>query len=149
MIIKKSKFVRGPRLNNRNNGRRHNHYQRNTSFNSSSFSKFRSRGNPNQLFTKYLSLAKNAISIGDSIQAEYYFQYADHFSRILNEEGNQIKYNKNEEIKNNNILTKDTNENNEVSDQEVINEEKATIEEDTDTSLDSVSFLSDNTSKTK
>ncbi len=33
---------------------------------------------------KYLGLAQNAVREGDRVQAEYYFQHADHYTRILN-----------------------------------------------------------------
>lgn len=32
---------------------------------------------------RYLGLAQDALRGGDRVQAEYYFQYADHFARIL------------------------------------------------------------------
>ena len=43
----------------------------------------RSRGNVTQLFDKYTKLAKEASSSGDRIQSEYYYQFADHYSRIM------------------------------------------------------------------
>jgi hypothetical protein len=32
---------------------------------------------------KYLDKAKDALASGDRITAEYYFQYADHYSRLM------------------------------------------------------------------
>lgn len=32
---------------------------------------------------KYLDKAKDALSSGDRITAEYYYQYADHYSRLM------------------------------------------------------------------
>lgn len=32
---------------------------------------------------KYIDKAKDALASGDRITAEYYFQYADHYSRLM------------------------------------------------------------------
>tara|TARA_Y100001935_G_C17123782_1_gene417089 strand:+ start:11 stop:424 length:414 start_codon:yes stop_codon:yes gene_type:complete len=40
-------------------------------------------GNATKLFEKYKKLASEALSIGDKILAESYFQHADHFARML------------------------------------------------------------------
>ena len=86
-------------------------------------------------------MAKNALSSGDNIQAEYYFQYADHYSRIMAENGIQI---------NNNRIVENSAESNEekniISDEvntEVNNEDNSEKEN----SLESVGFLSDPNSK--
>ena len=39
--------------------------------------------NAPKLIEKYLDLAKEALSNGDKILSENYFQHADHFSRVL------------------------------------------------------------------
>ena len=46
-----------------------------------------SRNNINapKLFEKYSNLAREALSSGDKILSENYFQHADHFKRIINE----------------------------------------------------------------
>ena len=47
-----------------------------------------------KLFDKYSSLAKEAMSSGDKILSENYFQHADHFMRIIedkNRSRNQSK----------------------------------------------------------
>ena len=36
---------------------------------------------------KYIKLAKESFSVGDRIQAEYYNQFADHYSRLMTESG--------------------------------------------------------------
>jgi hypothetical protein len=41
------------------------------------------RGSANQVFEKYLALARDAQSAGDRISAENYFQHAEHYYRIL------------------------------------------------------------------
>ncbi len=42
------------------------------------------RGSANQVFEKYLALARDAQTSGDRIGAENYFQHAEHYYRILN-----------------------------------------------------------------
>ena len=44
----------------------------------------RVRGTAQQLFEKYLQLGRDATSGGDRVMAESYFQYAEHYFRILN-----------------------------------------------------------------
>ncbi len=41
------------------------------------------RGNPQQFVEKYLTLARDAASSGDPVSAENYYQYADHYYRIV------------------------------------------------------------------
>ena len=60
-------------------------YKKNT--NPYSNNRPRSKGNISQLYEKYSKLAKEASSSGDRIQAEYYFQFADHYSRLMAELG--------------------------------------------------------------
>ena len=88
----------------RNNNGRRNSFRRNdrnfksnsdrTKF-SSNFSnsdnfqrKIPGRNNHNapKLIEKYNNLAREALSSGDKILSENYFQHADHFTRILNEQ---------------------------------------------------------------
>ena len=93
-------FVRRPRgrsNNTRSNGRRPNTNFRSSGSgqvvslgeggNSNSFSRNRNgnRGNGNavKLFEKYKTLANDALSVGDIILAENYFQHADHYARLL------------------------------------------------------------------
>ncbi len=47
--------------------------------------RYRSNGNAFKLFDKYSKLANEALSSGDKILAESYFQHADHFARLLPE----------------------------------------------------------------
>lgn len=44
----------------------------------------RVRGTAQQLFEKYLQLGRDATSSGDRVNAESYFQHAEHYFRILN-----------------------------------------------------------------
>ena len=43
----------------------------------------RVRGTAQQLFEKYLQLGRDATSGGDRVMAEAYFQYAEHYFRVL------------------------------------------------------------------
>ena len=55
----------------------------------------RNRGNVSQQYTKYLKLAKEASRSGDRIQSEYYYQFTDHYYRIMVELGINIEENTN------------------------------------------------------
>jgi len=85
-----------------NNGRRNNFRRNERSFksnnernkfsnnfsNSENFqrkSPGRNNHNAPKLIEKYNNLAREALSNGDKILSENYFQHADHFTRILNE----------------------------------------------------------------
>ena len=51
----------------------------------------RNNYNAPKLIEKYNNLAREALSVGDKILSENYFQHADHFTRILNEKEIQKK----------------------------------------------------------
>tara|TARA_B100001057_G_scaffold349733_1_gene351193 strand:- start:51 stop:461 length:411 start_codon:yes stop_codon:yes gene_type:complete len=51
----------------------------------------RNNNNAPKLIEKYNNLAREALSSGDKILSENYFQHADHFTRILNEKETQKK----------------------------------------------------------
>ena len=101
-----------------NNGRRNNFRRNDRSFKSngdrtkfsSNFTsnenfqrKMPGRNNHNapKLIEKYNNLAREALSGGDKILSENYFQHADHFTRILNDQ-EKIKRTKNLENHSNN-----------------------------------------------
>ena len=46
----------------------------------------RNNHNASKLIEKYINLAREALSAGDKILSENYFQHADHFTRILSEQ---------------------------------------------------------------
>ncbi len=48
----------------------------------------RNNHNAGKLIEKYNDLAREALSGGDKILSENYFQHADHFTRILNDQEN-------------------------------------------------------------
>ena len=55
----------------------------------------RNNHNASKLHDKYNNLAREALSTGDKILSENYFQHADHFKRILNnqEETKRARFN--------------------------------------------------------
>ena len=65
------------KTNRRPNFKRNNNYS----------SKGRNKGNVTQQYNKYLKLAKDTFSAGDRIQAEYYYQFTDHYYRLMQELG--------------------------------------------------------------
>ena len=84
---RRNNFRRNDR-NYKSNGDR-GKYATNFSNNSDSFQrKIPSRNNHNapKLIEKYNNLAREALSNGDKILSENYFQHADHFTRILYEQ---------------------------------------------------------------
>ena len=83
----------------------------------------RNNHNASKLIEKYNNLAREALSTGDKILSENYFQHADHFTRILNEKGIQRKMSfKNKDLEE----TTDTNENRENKENSMSNEKDGT-----------------------
>ena len=64
----------------------------------------RNNHNASKLIEKYNNLAREALSIGDKIMSENYFQHADHFLRVLTEQEN-LKPNKSSEKNKIGIIT--------------------------------------------
>ena len=62
----------------------------------------RNNHNASKLIEKYNNLAREALSGGDKILSENYFQHADHFTRILNEQESFKKNKINENISSDN-----------------------------------------------
>ena len=81
-VIDKNKF--GANFSNNNN------FQRKTPG--------RNNHNASKLHEKYNNLAREALSSGDKIMSENYFQHADHFKRILNEQEGLKKAKSNEMV---------------------------------------------------
>ena len=73
----------------------------------------RNNHNAPKLIEKYNNLAREALSTGDKILSENYFQHADHFTRILNEKENFKKF------KNESSLSKDLEPKDEKKDIEI------------------------------
>ena len=83
---RRNNFRRGDRNYKNNNDR--SKYSSNFS-NSENFQRKipgRNNHNASKLIEKYNNLAREALSTGDKILSENYFQHADHFTRILNEQ---------------------------------------------------------------
>jgi len=55
-------------------------FKRNNNF---SNGKGRNKGSITQQYNKYLKLAKEAFTSGDRIQSEYYYQFTDHYYRLM------------------------------------------------------------------
>lgn len=51
----------------------------------------RIRGTAHQVCEKYLTLAKDAASVGDIVLAESYLQHAEHYQRIINSWGEEFR----------------------------------------------------------
>tara|TARA_B100000963_G_scaffold360647_1_gene392367 strand:- start:1508 stop:1918 length:411 start_codon:yes stop_codon:yes gene_type:complete len=69
----------------------------------------RNNHNASKLIEKYSNLAREALSSGDKILSENYFQHADHFTRILSEQEN-FKRLKNSDINSDQNKTSDENQ---------------------------------------
>ena len=74
----------------------------------------RNNHNASKLIDKYTDLAREALANEDKILSESYFQYADHFTRVLSErEKNQsIKESKSSDINKSTISSEEKNKNN-------------------------------------
>ena len=107
--------------------------------------KNRNKGNITQQYNKYLKLAKDTFSSGDRIQAEYYYQFTDHYYRLMVELGinledqdtaNETKLSSNENADVNEIKETSSDENSKMM-------EDDTKDEDVDESIESVPFISE------
>ena len=80
------------RNNDRNFKRNGENPKFNSDFSSDSIFQRKSPGKNNhnapKLIEKYNDLAREALSKGDKILSENYFQHADHFARVLSEKEN-------------------------------------------------------------
>ena len=76
----------------------------------------RNNHNAPKLIEKYNNLAREALSSGDKILSENYFQHADHFTRVLNEQQSfkKVQVSINFEDKDNKDSTLHKNTENEV-----------------------------------
>ena len=87
-----------------------NKYNNNFSNNDTFQRKISGRNNHNasKLIEKYNNLAREALSTGDKILSENYFQHADHFTRVLSEREIQKKIfdNKSSKVDEKNFLKK-------------------------------------------
>ena len=90
----------------------------------------RNNHNASKLIEKYNNLAREASSNGDKILSENYFQHADHFTRILNEQENFKKARYSSNTDDNKDLTNSVKADEEVKNEElkdnVVSKEKET-----------------------
>ena len=72
----------------------------------------RNNHNASKLIEKYNNLAREALSGGDKILSENYFQHADHFTRVLGEQETYKRNKLNENVSNNSNLNVQSQEKN-------------------------------------
>ena len=111
------------RNNDRNFKRNGENPKFNSDFSSDSIFQRKSPGKNNhnapKLIEKYNDLAREALSKGDKILSENYFQHADHFARVLSEKENDKLSRANDNQNHNKVETEAASVN---------DEEKQTIE---------------------
>ena len=107
--------------------------------------KNRNKGNITQQYNKYLKLAKDTFSSGDRIQAEYYYQFTDHYYRLMVELGINLEdqdTTDDTKLSNNENLTADEIKDTSSDDNSKILDDN-TKDEDDDESIESVPFISE------
>ena len=116
-------------------------FKRNNNYNS----KGRNKGNVTQQYNKYLKLAKDTFSSGDRIQAEYYYQFTDHYYRLMLELGlsleDQESSDDNKAIESENIDIENDKENSKNIKETL--EANNNEEDEKEQSIDSVPFISE------
>ena len=84
----------------------------------------RNNQNASKLVEKYNNLAREALSSGDKILSENYFQHADHFARILIEKGSLKKINQdNKPVSENKNILETSEKNIDNSEKDLVNSE--------------------------
>ena len=126
------------RSNRRSNFKRNNNYSGN---------KPRNKGSVIQQYNKYLKLAKEFSSSGDRIQSEYYYQFTDHYYRLMLELGITLEEN---EITIDNKSSSDANQENQISNENNNDKKDLTeknldeISDDNDVdSIESIPFMAE------
>jgi len=114
-------------------------------------SKGRNKGNVTQQYNKYLKLAKDTFSAGDRIQAEYYYQFTDHYHRLMQELGinlddqDNILESRGESSEN--IVSENEKDNNQSSQEDADTNKDA--DDAVDDSIESIPFISEPVKKKK
>ena len=121
---------------------RRTNFKRNNNF----INKSRNKGNVTQQYNKYLKLAKEASSSGDRIQSELYYQYTDHYYRVMVELG--ISFEEHDGPENKSIENKPVEVEEKVSskEEELPEEKNINLQEDSKEdleSIESIPFISD------
>ena len=118
---RRGRFRGGDRNFKRNNGEPHKFKSDfTTNINFQRKTPGRNNHNASKLITKYNDLAREALANGDKILSENYFQHADHFIRII-EEQEKNKPSRNLENSEKNELNKNNLENDQNKSKEAIN----------------------------
>ncbi|VAW21802.1 hypothetical protein MNBD_ALPHA11-913 [hydrothermal vent metagenome] len=85
--VPRKELMRSNQQNKRSRGRNNNHNRKNTNPMTRSYESngpdVRVRGNAAHVAEKYVQLARDANSSGDSVAAENYLQHAEHYFRII------------------------------------------------------------------
>jgi hypothetical protein len=123
------------KTNRRPNFKRNNNYS----------SKGRNKGNVTQQYNKYLKLAKDTFSAGDRIQAEYYYQFTDHYYRLMQELGinldDQDNLLESRDSNSENIVSENEKENKQSSEEDIeVNKDEDSVVDD---SIESIPFISE------
>ena len=99
--------------------------------------KNRNKGNVSQQYNKYLKLAKEAFRSGDRVQSEFYYQFTDHYYRLMIELGINIEENSISDENKENTSSDQTAESQSVSTN--TNEEDSSDQE----SIESIPFIAE------
>ena len=105
-----------------------NGHKNHSDFNSGSEFRHRNPGRNNQnaskLVEKYNNLAREALLSGDKILSENYFQHADHFTRILNDQDAQRKLNStnNDLLKHQQNIAEENKNQNDTDEKKTVNQ---------------------------
>ena len=107
--------------------------------------KNRNKSNITQQYNKYLKLAKDTFSSGDRIQAEYYYQFTDHYYRLMVELGinleDQDATDDTKSSNNENLTVDEIKDKSSEEDSKLVDDD--TKDEDLDESIESVPFISE------
>ena len=126
-------------------GKRSN-FKRNNTF----INKARNKGNVTQQYNKFLKLAKEASSSGDRIQSELYYQYTDHYYRVMVELG--ISFEEHDGSENKSIENKlpEVEEKASLKEENLLEDKDINLQEDTQKtsskdleSIESIPFISE------
>ena len=119
-------------------------FKRNNNF---SNGRVRNKGNITQQYNKYLKLAKDAFTSGDRIQSEYYYQFTDHYYRLMLELGITLEDN---ETTQDNKISSDVNHENQISNENnnekndsEVNDFNETSDSDDVDSIESIPFMAE------
>ena len=131
------------KTNRRPNFKRNNNYA----------PKGRNKGNVTQQYNKYLKLAKDTFSTGDRIQAEYYYQFTDHYYRLMLELGINLEDQENsEDLKltdSEDVILEDAKKSSENDHDNEKTELENAKDEEIDQTIESVPFISEPIKKKK